>query len=94
MTPIKNDDLHGSAPDKSHAALLLIDVINDLDFAEAAQLLRHAIPMAHRIAEFKRRVLRTRAQWSRLGGRLTFMAGVRPNSPVQATNVSDSNPRS
>lgn len=55
MTPIKNDDLHGSAPDKSHAALLLIDVINDLDFVDAAQLLRHAIPMAHRIAEFKRR---------------------------------------
>ena len=44
-------------PIKSHAALLLIDVINDPDFSEAAQLLRHAIPMAHRIAEFKRRAM-------------------------------------
>jgi nicotinamidase-related amidase len=36
-------------------ALLLIDVINDFDFPEAPQLLRHAIPMAQRIAELKRR---------------------------------------
>jgi hypothetical protein len=27
--------LHGSAPDKSEVALLLIDVINDLEFPEA-----------------------------------------------------------
>lgn len=32
--PAKNEDLHGSAPDKSDVALLLIDVINDLDFPE------------------------------------------------------------
>jgi nicotinamidase-related amidase len=36
-------------------ALLLIDVINDFDFPEAPQLLRHALPMAQRIAELKRR---------------------------------------
>ena len=28
----KNDDLHGSAPDGADVALLLIDVINDLEF--------------------------------------------------------------
>ena len=33
MSP-KNQDLHGNAPDKSEAALLLIDVINDLEFPE------------------------------------------------------------
>jgi nicotinamidase-related amidase len=44
-----NDDLHGSAPDKSNVALLLIDVINDFDFAEADGLLRFAEPMAERI---------------------------------------------
>jgi nicotinamidase-related amidase len=60
MTPTKNDDLHGSAPDKSHVALLLIDVINAFDFPEAAQLLRHAVPMAHRIAAFKERAKRDR----------------------------------
>ena len=31
-------DLHGSAPDKSEVALILVDVINDLDFPEAKQL--------------------------------------------------------
>ena len=51
----KNADLHGNAPDKSDVALLLIDVINDLEFPEGDQLLRHAIPMAHRIAALKRR---------------------------------------
>ncbi len=29
----KNPDLHGNAPDNSRVALLLIDLINDLDFA-------------------------------------------------------------
>lgn len=50
----KNADLHGNAPDKSSVALLLIDVINDLEFPEAEQLLPFALPMAHRIADFKR----------------------------------------
>ena len=37
--PTKNQNLHGSAPDKSETALLLIDVINDLEFPEAEQML-------------------------------------------------------
>ncbi len=53
--PAKNEDLHGSAPDKSDVALLLIDVINDLDFPEGDQLLRFALPMAHKIAALKQR---------------------------------------
>ena len=53
--PAKNVDLHGSAPDKSVVALLLIDVINDFDFPEAAELVRHALPMAERIAVLKQR---------------------------------------
>jgi nicotinamidase-related amidase len=53
--PGKNDDLHGSAPDKSEFALLLIDVINDLDFPEANQLLRFARPMARKISRLKER---------------------------------------
>lgn len=53
--PAKNPDLHGSAPDKADVALLLIDVINDLDFPEADDLLRFARPMAERIAALKRR---------------------------------------
>lgn len=53
--PTKNADLHGNAPDKSDVALLLIDVINDLDFPEANQLLRFALPMARRIAALKKK---------------------------------------
>lgn len=52
------EDLHGSAPDKSPVALLLIDVINDLDFPEGEQLLQHALPMAQRIADLKARAAR------------------------------------
>jgi len=54
--PAKNPSLHGNAPDKAKVALLLIDVINDLEFAEGEQLLRHAVPMARAIAALKRRV--------------------------------------
>jgi nicotinamidase-related amidase len=49
------EDLHGSAPDKSKSALLLIDVINDLDFSEAESLLQFAEPMAKQIAELSER---------------------------------------
>jgi nicotinamidase-related amidase len=53
--PAKNEDLHGNVPDKSNVALLLIDVINDLEFGSGAELLRHALPMAERLAGLKRR---------------------------------------
>jgi|SRR5687768_11652254 len=48
-------DLHGSAPDKSKAALLLIDVINDFDFPEGEELLRLAKPVGKNIAALKKR---------------------------------------
>jgi nicotinamidase-related amidase len=48
-------DLHGNAPDKSDTALLLIDVINDLEFPEGKQLLQFALPMAQRIVELRSR---------------------------------------
>ncbi|HET6701219.1 MAG TPA: isochorismatase family cysteine hydrolase [Gemmatimonadaceae bacterium] len=50
-----NPDLHGNAPDKSPVALILIDVINALDFDDGRELLEHALPMARRIAALKRR---------------------------------------
>jgi nicotinamidase-related amidase len=53
--PARNEDLHGNAPDKADVALLLIDVINDLDFPEGDQLLQHALPAARRIAALKAR---------------------------------------
>ena len=48
-------NLHGSAPDKSGAALLLIDVINHFDFPEGDQLLRLALPAGKNITELKKR---------------------------------------
>ena len=51
----KNGDLHGNAPDKSEIAVLLIDVINDLEFEGGEELLRHALPAARNIARLKER---------------------------------------
>lgn len=53
--PAQNSDLHGNAPDKSAVALVLIDVINDLDFDSGEQLLEFALPMADRLAALKQR---------------------------------------
>ena len=53
--PALNEDLHGNVPENCAVALLLIDVINDLEFDGAEPLAERAVPMAHRIAELKRR---------------------------------------
>lgn len=58
--PDRNADLHGSAPDKCDAALLLIDVINDLEFPEGKQMFPAAIEMARRLAALKKRARRAR----------------------------------
>ena len=52
---IHNHDLHGNAPDKSEVALLIIDVINDLEFEGGERLAPHALSMARRLAELKQR---------------------------------------
>lgn len=54
----KSADLHGSAPEKSDTALLLIDVINDMEFPRGKLLLRHAVKAAEKMAALKRRVKR------------------------------------
>jgi nicotinamidase-related amidase len=53
--PRATHDLHGSAPDKSETALLLIDVINDFDFPEGEDLFRLAMPVGRNIAQLKER---------------------------------------
>src|SRR3712207_523854 len=47
--------LSGSAPDSSPAALLLVDVMNDLEFPGGEGLLEHALPMARAIADLRAR---------------------------------------
>jgi nicotinamidase-related amidase len=54
--PVKNPDLHGNAPDHAPTVLLLIDVINDLEFEGGEALLAQALPMAERLAALKRRL--------------------------------------
>lgn len=54
----KHEDLHGNAPDQSPVALLLVDVINDLEFDGGDQLLEAALPAAKRIVRLKEQAAR------------------------------------
>ena len=51
----KSPDLHGNAPDHAPIVLILVDVINDLEFVGGDQLLTHALPAAERVAVLKSR---------------------------------------
>jgi nicotinamidase-related amidase len=53
--PLAHNDRLNHAPDKARTALLLIDVINPLEFDGGEKLLAHALPMAAALAELKRR---------------------------------------
>jgi nicotinamidase-related amidase len=53
--PAKNSDLHGNAPDSSSVALLVIDMINDLEWEGGDALLPHAVAAARRVASLKSR---------------------------------------
>jgi nicotinamidase-related amidase len=55
VTKQAEGDLHGNAPDESEIALLLIDVINDLEFEGGEELLLTALPAARNIAALKDR---------------------------------------
>jgi nicotinamidase-related amidase len=59
--PAKNPDLHGNVPENSAVALLLIDVINDMDFEGSEPLVRQAPAMGERLA-----ALKTRAKAARI----------------------------
>jgi nicotinamidase-related amidase len=45
----------GSAPDRSPVALLLVDVMNDMEFPGGELLIAHALPMARAIVDLKAR---------------------------------------
>lgn len=53
--PQKNQDLHGNAPDKSRVVLLIIDVLNDLEWEGGEEIKEDAIRMAQAIATLKKR---------------------------------------
>ena len=54
-TKHSDGDLHGNVPDSAAAVLLLVDVINDLDFPENQPLLHKADELARSIARLKAR---------------------------------------
>ncbi|MGF7213921.1 nicotinamidase-related amidase [Spirosoma lacussanchae] len=49
------EDLHGNAPDSAPVALLIIDMINDLEFPEGPDFLVPTLAAADRIARLKQR---------------------------------------
>lgn len=51
----RSPDLHGSAPDTSQTALLILDLISDFRFVDGARLYKHAEPLGRRIAALKKR---------------------------------------
>ena len=48
-------DLHGNAPDRSRVALILIDVVNDLEWPGGDAMFPYAMQMAERIAGLRAR---------------------------------------
>ncbi len=48
-------DLHGNVPDSARTVLLLVDVLNDLDFPDNEYLLTQAAQLAKSIRELKRK---------------------------------------
>lgn len=54
--PRKNPGLHGNAPDNCKTALLIIDVINDLEFNSGIRILPQARVMSKKLAALKARV--------------------------------------
>jgi nicotinamidase-related amidase len=58
--PRQNPNLHGNVPDKCAVALLLIDVVNDLEFPDNQEIRRSAIPMAAHLSKLLRRARKLR----------------------------------
>src|SRR4051812_1095528 len=53
--PEKDGDLHGNVPDQCSVALILIDVINDMEFEDGERLFENALPAAKKLAALRRR---------------------------------------
>lgn len=51
----QSENLHGNVPDKSDVVLILIDVISNFEFKDGEKLFENALPMARKLAIFKKR---------------------------------------
>ena len=85
-----SSDLHGNVPDHSGIVLLIVDVINDLEFPDNEQLVRHSAKLADSILRLKKRcnslgipaiyVNDNRGRWRSDLQEVLRVAG-RPNAP-------------
>lgn len=48
-----NEDLHGNAPDRSRVALVIVDMINALDFPGKEELVRGSVRLGNSVARLK-----------------------------------------
>jgi nicotinamidase-related amidase len=86
----KNQDLHGNAPDSCPVVLLLVDVLNDVDFPGNSQLLKSIAALGKNISALKRQcrdagipviyVNDNRGKW-RSDFSAVLSHGLRPDSP-------------
>ncbi len=53
--PSRNQDLHGNAPDRCRVALLIVDMINALEFPGNEELIRESSRLGRNVAGLKRR---------------------------------------
>jgi nicotinamidase-related amidase len=51
----KNSDLHGNVPDQCSVALILIDVISDMEFEDGEAVFDNALPAARNLARLGKR---------------------------------------
>ncbi len=58
-SPSDTQDLHGNAPDRCRAALLIVDMINTLDFPGNEKLVRESVKLGRSIAKLKQRCRET-----------------------------------
>jgi nicotinamidase-related amidase len=54
-TSTRNQDLHGNAPDSCRAALLIVDMLNGLDFPGNEELVRESVRLGRNVADLARR---------------------------------------
>ncbi len=54
VSPTNNQDLHGNVPDDSSVVLILIDLINDFEFAGADPMFKNTLAIAQTIAQLKK----------------------------------------
>src|SRR3982750_3760914 len=53
--PANNPDLHGNVPDTSPVVLLIVDMINDLEWPGGERMAKQIMPVARRIRELRGR---------------------------------------